>query len=111
MNEESCLFCKFVTGEIKKEFLYEDDEVMVFPDIHPVKPVHLLIVPKVHVPELSSVEPVLMQKLLEVVKKMANREGLDKGKGYRIGINAGGAEAIKHFHIHLMGPIKNTDGM
>ena len=106
-----CLFCKFVTGEIKKDFLYEDDDVVVFADIHPLKPVHLLIIPKKHVTEFQAVEdPILFQKVFSVVAKMIKREGLTD-KPHRIGINGGGAQEIDHLHIHLMGPMGKTDGM
>lgn len=108
---DNCLFCKFAKGEIKKEFLYEDDDVMVFPDIHPVRPVHLLVVPKSHISDLLVLEDSsLWQKLLTVVQNMVKREGLSD-KGFRIGINGGGAQVVNHLHIHLMGPMGKTDGM
>jgi len=108
---EDCLFCKFATGQLKKKFLYEDEDVMVFPDIHPVRPVHLLIIPKKHIAELTAVEdPELFKKLFTVVQKMIAREGL-KDKGYRVAINGGGAQIINHLHIHLLGPMKKTDTM
>lgn len=106
-----CVFCRIIKKELPAKILYEDEDVMAFPDIHPVKPVHLLVIPKNHVPEISEVSDDLLIKVLTVVKNMAKREGLAKGKGYRIGMNAGGAEAIPHFHVHLMGPINKTDGM
>jgi histidine triad (HIT) family protein len=106
-----CLFCKFATGEIKKEFLYEDDDVMVFPDIHPVRPVHLLIVPKSHIPDfLELKDSAIMEKLITVAQNMVKREGLTD-KGFRLGINGGGAQVINHLHIHLMGPMGKTDKM
>lgn len=108
---QECLFCKFATGELKKEFLYEDDDIMVFPDIHPARPVHLLIIPKKHVAELIAVkEEGLFQKLFSVVQNMIKREGLTD-KGYRVSINGGGAQVIDHLHIHLMGPMTKTDKM
>jgi histidine triad (HIT) family protein len=103
-----CIFCKIANKEIEKKFLYEDDEVMVFPDIHPVRPVHLLIIPKQHIPELYAVQnPVLFQKILTVAQNMIKREGL-KDKGYRITINGGGAQFVNHLHVHLTGPLANT---
>lgn len=88
--------------------LYEDEHVIVFPNINPVRPVHLLIVPKKHVSELVTVdEPELFQKLFVVVQNMIRREGL-KDKGYRTTINGGGANHISHLHIHLMGPINQA---
>lgn len=101
-----CIFCKIVRKEIHSKLVYEDEDVMVFPDIHPVAPTHLLIVPKAHVTEFLAVEdPVLFQKVFVVVQKMIEQEGL-KNKPHRVGINGGGAQDIDHLHIHLLGPIK-----
>lgn len=106
MND--CIFCKIANHEVPKEFIYEDDSVMVFKDLNPVRPVHLLIVPKMHVSELINVEePVLFQNLFTVVQNMISREGL-KDKGYRITINGGGAQVVDHLHIHLTGPLNKT---
>lgn len=103
---EDCIFCKIANKEIPKEFTYEDDDVMVFPDIHPVKPIHLLIVPKKHIPEFLHVkDSTIYVKLFTVVQKMIKQSGL-KGKRHRIMINGGGLQDIDHLHIHLMGPVE-----
>jgi histidine triad (HIT) family protein len=103
-----CLFCQIRDKIIEKKFIYEDDDIMVFQDIHPVRPVHLLIVPKEHITELYEVEqPMLFMKLLVVIQNMIKREGLTD-KGYRVTINGGGAQAINHFHLHLTGPLNKT---
>lgn len=108
---EECIFCKIVAKQLPAKVLYEDDDVIVFPDIHPVRQVHLLVIPKQHIQELISVEdPQLLVKLLAVVQNMIAREGL-KDKGYRVSMNGGGAQIVQHFHIHLMGPMKKTDMM
>lgn len=100
-----CIFCKIANKEMEKEFLYEDDDVMVFPDIHPSAPTHLLVIPKQHVTEFQAVEdPVLFQKVFSVVQKMIVRSGL-RDKGHRIGINGGGVQDIDHLHVHLLGPV------
>lgn len=103
-----CVFCNIRDKQIPAKLLYEDDEVMAFPDVHPVKPVHILVVPKLHIHEFEAVEdPELFKKLMIVVKSMIQREGL-KDKGYRITVNGGGAQEVNHLHIHLMGPIGKT---
>lgn len=103
-----CVFCKIASKEIEKELLYEDDDVMAFLDIHPVRPVHVLIVPKQHITDFLEVgDPMLFQKLFVVVQNMVKREGL-KDKGYRVTINGGGAQVVPHLHIHLMGPLTKT---
>jgi histidine triad (HIT) family protein len=103
-----CVFCKIINKEIKNKLLYEDEDVIVFPDIHPVKPVHLLIIPKEHIEDLILVENLfLFSKLFSVAQKMVAREGL-KDRGFRIVINGGGAQVVPHLHIHLMGPLDKT---
>ena len=101
---EDCIFCKIANKQIPKEFTYEDADVMVFPDIRPIKPVHLLIVPKEHVPTLMEFDnPAVLEKMHKTIKDMVMQHGLDD-KGFRVVINGGGAQAIDHLHIHLTGP-------
>ena len=108
---EDCIFCKIANKEIAKEFTYEDEDVMVFPDINPIKPIHLLIVPKKHVQDFLDVtDPVLFEKVFRVVQSMIREQGIEE-KGYRIGINGGGAQIVNHLHIHLMGPMGKAAAM
>lgn len=101
----NCIFCKIASHEISKEFTYEDSEIMVFPDIHPVRPVHLLVMPKKHIGDfLELVDGDLFNKLREVIQAMISKTGLSK-KGYRLTVHGGGAQIIDHLHIHLMGPM------
>lgn len=103
-----CVFCKIRDKQIPTKFIYEDEDVMVFQDIHPAKPVHFLIVPRIHIGDFVMVDdPTLFSKLFIIVQKMVEREGL-KGKGFRIVINGGGAQLVEHLHIHLMGPVGKT---
>ena len=102
---KDCIFCKIRDGEITKEFTYQDEDVMVFPDINPVKPVHLLIIPKKHVEDFLNLEDInLEKKLNDVVRRMIKENKLED-KGDRIGLNGGGAQIINHLHLHLMGPM------
>lgn len=103
-----CVFCKIINKEIPAKLYYEDEDVVVFPDIHPVKPVHLLVIPKEHVKDFAEVEDLfLFSKLFSVAQRMIQREGL-KDKGFRVVINGGGAQIVPHLHIHLMGPLDKT---
>ncbi len=109
MND--CVFCKIRDREIPKEFTYEDDDIMVFPDIHPVRPVHMLIVPKKHVEDfLEFNDENLMLKAKTMIDKIIRDTKLDK-KGYRVGINGGGAQLINHVHFHVSGPMTKDMGM
>lgn len=100
-----CVFCKIRDREIPKEFTYEDEDVMVFPDIHPLKPIHLLVMPKKHIKDFMDFEdPTLLEKIKNITQKMIKKQRLEN-KGYRLVINGGGAQIIDHLHIHLLGPI------
>lgn len=91
--------------------LYEDDDVMAFPDIHPYKPVHILIIPKKHIGEFQLVDdPTLFSKVGHVIQRMIKEQGLSD-KGHRIVINGGGVQEVDHLHIHLMGPFAHAAKM
>lgn len=103
-----CIFCKIINKEVEKELLYEDEMAVVFQDIRPVRKVHLLIVPKVHVEDFTLVaDGELFSSLFSVAQQMIAREGL-KDSGFRLTINGGGAQLVPHLHIHLMGPMSKT---
>jgi histidine triad (HIT) family protein len=104
-----CIFCKIRDRQIPKEFTYEDDEIMVFPDIHPLKPIHLLVVPKIHTEDyLEFNDSNLNGKVKVLINKMIKEQKLDN-KGYRVSINGGGAQLIRHVHFHVMGPVSNKE--
>lgn len=103
--DKNCIFCKIAKHKVPKEFTYEDEDVMVFPDIYPLKPIHLLIMPKKHIVDyLDFDDKELMNKVHLIVQKMIKEQNLSD-KGYRLGVNGGGAQLVDHFHIHLMGPM------
>lgn len=100
-----CIFCKIATGDIPSKKVYEDEEVIVFHDIHPIAPVHLLIVPKLHVASLidcTGQHAALLGRLLLLAPKLAAEQGLD---GFRTMINTGksGGQEVFHLHIHVFG--------
>ena len=100
-----CIFCKIRDKEIEKEFLYEDEDVMAFYDIHPSKPVHVLVVPKKHIEDFLVLDDKeVWNKVKEVAQKMVKSHKLEK-KGFRVGINGGGAQDVPHLHVHVMGPM------
>ena len=99
------IFCKIKNKEIPTELIYEDGDFLVFPDIAPKAPRHLLIIPKEHIPSLNSLEDVnLSGKMLLLVKKIAKQEGFSED-GYKVVINTGsdGGQEIDHLHVHLLG--------
>ena len=110
-----CIFCKIVSGEIPSEILYQDDEVIAFPDINPVSPVHLLIVPKRHIPtlaHLSEDEIPLIGHMVIIANRLAREHGVAES-GYRLVINCGreGGQAVPHLHMHLLGGRQLSSGL
>jgi histidine triad (HIT) family protein len=102
---DDCIFCKIIKGEIPSKKLYEDEDVIAFHDIHPIAPVHFLIVPKIHVESLASCEAshqALLGKMLLLAPKLAKEQGLS---GFRTMINTGreGGQEVFHIHIHVFG--------
>lgn len=102
---ENCVFCKIRDRIIPKVFTYEDSDIMVFPDIHPLAPVHLLIMPKEHIVDFFDLKDgVMLEKIKVIIHKMIVEQKI-QDKGYRLVVNGGGAQIIDHLHIHLMGKI------
>lgn len=100
-----CIFCKIIKKEISAEILFEDEDVLAFPDIHPKKPIHILIIPKVHVTEFITLENHdLFQHLAHAAQELIRKTKLEE-KGYKILINGGGHQDVDHLHIHLLGPM------
>lgn len=100
---EDCIFCKIINGEFNTEFVYETDNTVVFKDINPKAPVHLLVCPKVHVASLNELEDKnLMAELLQTVKDVTKKIGL---RAYRTQINTGkeAGQEVFHLHIHVLG--------
>jgi histidine triad (HIT) family protein len=106
MND-SCVFCRIISGEAKATIVYRDEQVMAFRDRHPVAPTHILIVPNKHIDSVGALEPEdepLMGYLFTVARKLAEDEGISKG-GYRLITNTGpdGGQSVFHLHLHLIG--------
>ncbi|HWJ03594.1 MAG TPA: histidine triad nucleotide-binding protein [Verrucomicrobiae bacterium] len=104
---ENCLFCSIVDKKIPANIVYEDELVIAFHDIHPVAPVHVLIVPKKHISSLNEAEE-QDKELLGHILLTAGRIAKDLGiaaDGYRLINNCGqnGGQVIYHIHFHLLG--------
>jgi histidine triad (HIT) family protein len=102
-----CLFCRLVQGKIESKSVYEDDEILAFEDINPQAPVHILIIPKKHIPGLTRLgeeDRELVGKIHLVARRIAREHSLFQG-GFRIVINSGpdAGETVKHLHFHLLG--------
>ena len=105
--EKDCIFCKIVNGEMSTKFLYENDTLVVFKDINPVAPVHLLIVPRKHIRsinDLTEEDKKIVSETIMTGRDMAKQEGVAKS-GYKLLFNVerGGGQIIFHLHLHLIG--------
>jgi histidine triad (HIT) family protein len=101
-----CLFCKIVDGKLPSDRVYEDDQVVVFKDIYPKAPVHLLMVPRVHFASLNELVPEhdsLMVHMLRLLPVLARKQGLDNGFRTIINTGPGGGQEVPHLHIHILG--------
>jgi len=104
---KDCIFCKIVDKELPADILYEDNNVIVFKDIKPKAPLHILIVPKKHIPSINHLESEdkeLVGEMFLVAKKMAKKQGVAK-TGYRLGFDTGenAGQTVDHLHLHLLG--------
>lgn len=97
-----CIFCKVISGELPSKPVYQDEDVLVIPDIHPQAAVHLLVIPKKHVPEFMEADETLLAKIVKTVQKVIADQHIT---GYRLVNNGKGAALIDHLHIHILGQI------
>lgn len=102
---EDCIFCKIGAGTVASEVVFEDEEVMAFKDMHPKAPVHLLVIPKIHIQSIAHLQENhngVIAKLIYTAKALAPRYEL---KGYKLVFNVGreGGQVIDHLHLHLLG--------
>lgn len=102
-----CIFCRIISKEAEAEIVYEDEEIVAFKDVFPAAPVHLLIVPRRHIPALTDLEAgdsALAGRLIAVANELARAFNVDRS-GYRIVINCGkeGGQLVHHLHLHLLG--------
>ncbi|NMB11647.1 MAG: histidine triad nucleotide-binding protein, partial [Firmicutes bacterium] len=101
-----CLFCRIISQEIPSDIVYEDDLVLAFRDINPEAPVHILVIPKKHIPTIADLEDTdkeLMGHIHLVIKTLAEREGIAE-RGYRVVANCreSAAQSVFHVHFHLL---------
>ncbi len=102
-----CLFCRIIAQEIPAEIIYEDEQAVAFRDINPQAPVHVLVVPRRHLPNLGAAQAEdedLVGHLCAVAAELARRERIAKS-GYRLVANVGpdAGESVHHLHFHLLG--------
>lgn len=101
-----CIFCKIVDGTIPARKVYEDEDILAFNDIHPQRPVHVLVIPKKHITSLSTAgadDAPVLGKMLVKANEIAVAQG--SPEGFRVIINTGrvGGQEVSHLHAHIVG--------
>ena len=100
---KDCIFCKIINKEINSNIVYEDDEIIAFNDIHPIAPVHILVIPKKHYESIDDVDTQTLIYMFEIAKKYAKLIiNILNEKGCSFTINYGDKQEIKHIHLHIM---------
>ncbi len=107
MPDAECIFCKIVAGDLPSEKVYKDEHITAFRDIHPLAPVHILIIPNKHFTNTNELTPddgPVVGRMLTVVPEIAKAEGIAKS-GYRLIMNTGadGNQVVQHMHLHVLG--------
>ncbi|WP_411814519.1 histidine triad nucleotide-binding protein [Dehalococcoides mccartyi] len=103
----SCIFCQIVKGEIPAQIVYKDEDLVAFKDINPQSPVHILIIPRRHIAnltELDEADSELAGKMILLAGKLVREMDISES-GYRLVINSGreGGQVVNHLHLHLLG--------
>lgn len=112
---EGCIFCKIAAGEIPSRKVYETPSVLAFDDIHPMAPVHVIIIPKRHIATLMDVDAEEMadvQAMMAAAQEVAQIKKVDQ-PGFRVVINCNkeGGQVVFHLHMHLLGGLKLKNGL
>jgi histidine triad (HIT) family protein len=102
-----CVFCKIIRKEVPTQPIHEDHDLLAFPDISPIAPVHVLVVPKEHMVNLNEAgvkDVPVLGRMLRLAARIANEMGVAE-TGYRVVINNGdeGGQLVPHLHLHLIG--------
>ena len=107
MSENDCIFCKIARGEMDAEVLHEDKDVIAFEDIDGKAPVHVLVIPKQHVPSMAQMEMLsdgVSKRLFEVAQAVAEKKGVaESGYAFRINNGRDSGQEVFHLHAHVMG--------
>jgi histidine triad (HIT) family protein len=102
-----CLFCRIIAGEIPGAIVYQDDTLVAFKDVNPQSPLHVLIVPRKHIPSLNDLTPAddqLVGSMFRRAAALAHEAGYDQ-RGYRTVFNTNreAGQSVFHIHLHVLG--------
>lgn len=109
-----CIFCKIIAGEIPSKKAYEDNDILAFYDINPQAPIHILVIPKAHIPSVDAIDPAnstIVAKIFEKIPEIAKSAGITNG--YRVISNCGddACQTVKHLHFHILGGKQMSETM
>lgn len=105
-SDPNCIFCKIIAGQIPARKAYEDEELLVFHDIAPWAPVHVLVIPKQHFTTLYDVgdaQASLLGKMLSLAPRLMEQLGVSNGFRTLINVGPDGMQEVQHLHLHVMG--------
>jgi histidine triad (HIT) family protein len=107
MAQNDCIFCKIVAGQIKAQVVYDDPQVLAFRDVNPQAPVHILVIPKKHIQNISQVSETdtsLVGHMAKTAVEVARRENV-QDSGFRLVANNGphAGQSVDHLHMHVLG--------
>jgi len=105
--DQECIFCAICEHRAPADIVYEDRDLVAFRDIKPVAPVHILIIPRKHIPTLNDLgddDGDLISRIVLVVRQLARQEKIAES-GYRLvnNCNRDGGQEVYHLHFHLIG--------
>lgn len=102
----SCLFCKIINRDIPSKIVYEDESILAFEDVSPQAPVHILVIPKKHIPtslDLQDEDNELIGRMFRIANKIAKDKGAaDKGFRIVMNCNSDAGQTVFHIHLHLL---------
>jgi histidine triad (HIT) family protein len=104
---KDCIFCKIAGKEVQSKIVFEDEHVVAFKDINPQAPVHILVIPRKHIPRISDItedDSIILFKMLDTANKIAKEQGISE-RGYRLVLNCNeeAGQSVFHVHMHILG--------
>lgn len=103
----NCIFCQIAKKQMSSEIQYEDEDIIAFNDISPKAPIHILIIPKKHIPNVDEVkeeDEKLIGKLILIAQRLAREKNISQS-GYRLifNVRSHAGQVVDHIHLHLLG--------
>eukprot|EP01098_Paradermamoeba_levis_P011482 TRINITY_DN4927_c0_g1_i1.p1 TRINITY_DN4927_c0_g1~~TRINITY_DN4927_c0_g1_i1.p1 ORF type:complete len:159 (-),score=26.67 TRINITY_DN4927_c0_g1_i1:102-515(-) len=102
----SCVFCDIVSKKATSTIEYEDDEFLAFKDIYPVAEVHILVIPKQHVSDITALNHshiAMVEKMEKIARDLLATKGKTDPTQQRIGFHWGKLAFVRHLHLHCIG--------